>query len=114
MNNHTRGEADGLGYDPHTGAYHSTHDWDSDEPLTSTVMELILALTGEEPASGPPLWETIDPDALNQLFGSDGRVSQSSARLTFYHQRYTVTVQRDGHVFVYPPGEGRRDRVGRE
>lgn len=109
MNHHTGCDSEELGYDPHTGAYRSIHDWDSDEPLSSTVMEAILALTGDEPASGPPLWETLDPDALDSLFSPDGREEQSSACLTFYHQRYRVTVQRDGHVLVYPPEESPQD-----
>jgi len=115
MIRYDREREDEPGYDPLTGAYHLQHDWESPERLSQTVTEIILVLADQEPSAWPPLSESIDPDALNQLFGparADGRGARD--HVTFTHQNCTVTVHRDGHVVAYPPaatGKVRRNGV---
>ncbi|MEF8914147.1 HalOD1 output domain-containing protein, partial [Natronomonas sp.] len=92
------------GYDSSTGFYHLHHDWESSEPLSYTVMQMILALTGGDSLTSAPLAKSIDPDAIDQLLGHDRPMSHPYDRVTFSHEGCTVTVQRDGHVFATPPG----------
>jgi hypothetical protein len=99
-------EADELGYDPIRGSYHLHHDWTSSSPLSQTVTYVILALSGEEPSSGPPLSESVDPDALDQLFRNKCLDDRSNDHLTFTHDGCTITVYRSGQVIAYPPTDG--------
>ncbi|WP_336135445.1 HalOD1 output domain-containing protein [Natronomonas amylolytica] len=115
MTPNERTRVDELGYDSSTGFYHLHHDWESSEPLSYTVMHMILALTGGDSMTSTPLAESIDPDAIDQLLEHDRPMSHPHDRLTFSHEGCTVTVQRDGHVFAAPPGvTGHRDLVGSE
>lgn len=97
-----RGRDEEPGYDPLTGAYHCRYDPEAPGQLSQTVTEAVLALAGLEPDDGPPLSETVDPDALNRLFGTTGPEGTRD-HLTFTHQGCTVTVYRDGRVVAYPP-----------
>ena len=100
------------GYDPSDGSYHLHHDWDTEEPLSYTVMELILALTGEDSRTCSPLVESIDPDALDQLFAPRQSKRHPYDSVTFSHEDCRVTVLRDGHVFAYPPESHREWQLG--
>jgi len=61
---------------------------------SAAVVEAVAAAEGWEPAEVPePLYESIDPDALEALVASvdDGRIS-------FDYMGYEVTVDADGAV----------------
>ena len=47
-----------------------------------------------------PLFETIDPDALNSLFSSTYSGASRTGTITFTHDGYEVTATSDGHVVV--------------
>jgi len=94
-------DIDDLTYDPATDSYHFHHDWDAIEPLSYTVVQLILALTDEELDSVTPLWESIDPDALDDILRPNRPTNHHHDRLTFTHERCRVTVKRNGHVSVH-------------
>lgn len=65
--------------------------------LSGSVLREIAAREGTDPADLPvPLYEAIDPDALDSLFRADG------GRVTFTYYRYTVTVESDGTVTLEP------------
>lgn len=106
MNNDDRNGLEEAGYHPASDAYHLQHDWGSDDPLSLTVMQLIGTLTGNRPDTGEPLATSINPDALDELFGRDGTTHGSVDRLAFSHQGCHVTVHRDGLVVAYPQGGG--------
>lgn len=97
--------ADELGYDPVRGSYHLHHDWASSSPLSQTVTYVILALSGKGPSSGPPLSDSVDPDALDQLFRGKLMDDRPNDHLTFTHDGCTITVYRSGRVVAYPPYE---------
>ncbi|MFO7927738.1 MAG: HalOD1 output domain-containing protein [Halobacteriota archaeon] len=96
-------ETGDLGYDPIRGSYHLHHDWTSPNPLSQTVMYVVLALSGKEPSSGPPLSDSVDPDALDQLFRGKLMDDRHHDHLTFTHDECTITVFRNGRVVAYPP-----------
>ncbi|QFU83865.1 hypothetical protein GCU68_15645 [Natronorubrum aibiense] len=47
-----------------------------------------------------PLFETVDPDALNSLFSSTYSGTSRNGTITFTHDGYDVTATGDGHVVV--------------
>ncbi|MCU4754003.1 hypothetical protein OB919_18805 [Halobacteria archaeon AArc-curdl1] len=48
----------------------------------------------------PPLYEVIDPDALDQLFASTPTAGRKEGQVTFSYNGYEVTVCGDGYVSV--------------
>ncbi|WP_249361397.1 HalOD1 output domain-containing protein [Haloterrigena sp. H1] len=62
---------------------------DSDAGVT---METVGVLT--------PLFETIDPDALNALFSPTHSGDTRTGSVTFTHDGYDVTVTADGEITV--------------
>ncbi|MFC7213305.1 HalOD1 output domain-containing protein [Saliphagus sp. GCM10025334] len=59
---------DRIGYDPETDTYTVSYDWASDELPSEAVVEAVAAATGSTSESIPPLYEVVDPEALDQLF----------------------------------------------
>lgn len=75
--------------------------------LSSTVIDAVADHEGIDPMTlEPPLYEAIDPDAIDSLFPRDanGR-SPSSGRLSFSYNDYRITVTSDGDVQVTEPDE---------
>lgn len=63
------------------------------------IVEAIADREGVRPEElDPPLYEVIDSDALNSLFGNDG----DDARVVFTYAGYEVTVSGDGEVSLTP------------
>jgi hypothetical protein len=71
-----------------TGASVVGYDHESD-PLSIAVPALVAHCEATEPCSLPPLYETIDPDALEALF-RDGRSASSKIAVSFQYAGYTV------------------------
>lgn len=66
------------------------------EPALSTaVLQAIADYEGSDPrAVTPPLYESIDPEALDSLF------RETSGEVTFEYKDYTITVGSNGTVEV--------------
>jgi len=64
----------------------------SSDSDASAAMETVGVLT--------PLFETIDPDALNALFSPTHSGDTRTGSVTFTHDGYDVTVTADGEVTV--------------
>lgn len=70
---------------------------------SQAIVDVLATVTDSSPLEIPPLYETIDPDALEQLFdhaATTGRASASVA-LEFAVDDWTVVVTGDGRVLVY-------------
>lgn len=83
---------------------------DADESPTLGVLEAVAAASGRsvlpEDADAdteplPPLFEAIDPDALD-AFHRSTEGSETDARIVFTYAGYDVTVGSDGDVVVTP------------
>lgn len=64
---------------------------------THTVVEEVAAREGTAPTDLAPLYDSIDPEALDSLVGGSGSHS-SVSRLAFTYCGYEVTVHGDGTV----------------
>ncbi|ELZ15285.1 hypothetical protein C477_18905 [Haloterrigena salina JCM 13891] len=66
-----------------------------------TIVERVAALDGTDPLSLPPLYDAIDPDALDSLFQSssaDGPQTTGAVQFTYYG--YDVRVDADGEIAI--------------
>lgn len=70
--------------------------------LTSRIAEKVAESEGVEPTElQPPLYEVIDPDALNAVFAdAESDVSREVGRVEFTYCGYQVVVRSDGQVSV--------------
>ena len=75
-------------------------DETNERSLSFTVIENVAGHKGTEALMlDPPLYEVLDPDALNALFAGRGE-ALSGGELSFDYCGCTVTVSSDGHVLV--------------
>ena len=84
------------------GPIRAEFDWADVAPSTA-VVETVAIAANREPTVLEPLYETIDPDALDTLIRSEGINSTGGdAIVTFVLDGNGITVQRDGSVVVRP------------
>lgn len=67
----------------------------SDDEFGTIVLTTIADELGTDPASLPPLRDSIDPDILNGFFDADG---ESAKALSFEYLGYHVVVTDDGII----------------
>ena len=73
----------------------------SSETPSLEIIEQVASLEETDPIALPPLYDTIDPDALDSFFhssASDGAQAESTVRFTYCG--YDVRVGADGDVAV--------------
>lgn len=74
-----------------------------DRPSES-VVATIAALAGEEPTELTPLYEAVEPDAIDALVEHARRTGHPDrTRLTFAYAGYEVSVRGDGRILVSLP-----------
>lgn len=111
---------DDIEYDPTTGTYHARHEWGRELSLAYTIVETVRAAAGRDDAPAVPLYEVIDPDALERLFEPLHKTgeSRSEGHVSFSIGDYRITVESDGRIELRPresvAGNGNgRDGPGR-
>lgn len=70
----------------------------SDDPISHRVVDAVADATGVDPLDLPPLYERVDPDALDALFRDAGGASVASVRFEF--SGCEVLVRGSGQVEV--------------
>ena len=92
---------DRTGYDPMTDTYHHQYGWDSPERLSSAVIAAVATAADTEPTELEPLYDCVDPDALDALFRplSEDR-PRSHGRFLFSLDEYEVAVHGHGEIIV--------------
>lgn len=82
--------------------YRTTFD-NSVESASKAVISAVASLTGEDPVEMPPLYDAIDPDALDALFRpAQTGPRRGDRRLRFAFNGHEVTVKSCGGIAVYP------------
>ncbi|PSP57463.1 hypothetical protein BRC82_00495 [Halobacteriales archaeon QS_1_67_19] len=77
--------------------------FDDDEPLSSRVVSAVAAARGVDATELPPLYEAIDPDALNRLFQpAAAEDRRGPGRIVFEVADCDVEVQSGGAITVTP------------
>lgn len=83
------------------GSIHAQYDWGSKAPSTAVTETVAIALDREVTA-GEPLYEFIDPDALDELFQSNHSSKSNDISVSFIISGLHVTVHSRGDVIVHP------------
>lgn len=97
--------------------YSDTPDADEAGPVSQRVVAKVAAATDTDPLELDPLYRSIDPDALDRLFGSDAGVPrETEGSVQFSTSGCEVIVRADGAVEVTPQEEEESDAIapGRE
>jgi len=90
--------ADGVSYDPATDRYHSYHDWTVDGSISTSVIEAVAAVIGKAPTDMEPLYEVVDPDALDSLVTSLRDAGHGT--VLFALAGWEVTVMSSGEIVL--------------
>ena len=83
--------------------YAALHDWDSCEEVVVSVAEALADRTGVPAHELPPLYDSVDPDALDgvaRTLDSDGTDGRASVTFPALESDYLVTVHADGGVEI--------------
>lgn len=104
--------ARGEGYNPETETYHVSFEWTNSDSASYAVIESLSAVSGVEPTSLTPLYETLDPTALDALFRPvSGETPRHHGSISFSHDGYDMTVLAHGEIAIGIPEE---EKVGGE
>ncbi|WP_079991442.1 HalOD1 output domain-containing protein [Halobaculum gomorrense] len=87
-----------MTYDSETGEYTATFDPDALD-ATIAVVEATTAIRREEPERHVPLFEVIDPDALDRICGPS---RNDDAVVEFSYLNHRIRVRSGGHITVAP------------
>lgn len=95
-------------YDADADLYRVSHDWTSDADVTTTIITAVAAITDSPATDIAPLYEAINPDALNTLYAptqtGERRTGGGCTTLTVHG--CTVTLYWDGEIEIEPPDHG--------
>jgi hypothetical protein len=73
--------------------------------VSETVVTTVAQATGADPLEMVPLYNVIDPDALNAIFDPAGTAQPPSVKVSFRMAGCDVVVDADGEVVVTPPAD---------
>lgn len=89
-------------FDPSTKPIRTTFDWGTISPSIA-VVETVARARDEEPTAVPPLFDRLDPDALDLVFEDWLKgPGKDEIRLSFPFAAHEVTVTSGGEVTVEP------------
>lgn len=78
----------------------TTENTQSNSRVTVAIIEAVATEADVDPAAMPPLFERIDPDALDALFAPTMTGSARSGTIEFPYCGYEVSVRYDDDVSV--------------
>lgn len=73
---------------------------DIDASPTEAIIEALAEATGVDPLEFPPLYEYVDPDAVNSLFDRQGKSRAAATVIGFQVDTWNVFVRADGRIRV--------------
>lgn len=92
--------------DPTPVVHRTGAESDGDRSASSVVLEAVAEAEGTTPTDlSVPLYEAVDPDALDRLFETGGDTAGGRVQFPYADYRVTVTVDDDDvYVYVYADG----------
>lgn len=96
--------------------YHVRHDWESNGPLSRTVVDAIAAVREAEPGDVEPLGTVVDPDAMDRLFEPSRASSRrdGAGHIGFEFDGYDVRVTSSGDVSIRRNDDHDADEIATE
>ncbi|WP_170977357.1 HalOD1 output domain-containing protein [Halorussus salinisoli] len=92
-----------ITFDAATNTYQLHHDWRDDESVTTAVIMGVAAITNTPPTDLGPVFEMIDPDALNNLFHPPtSGSSRDDGWVSFCLNDCAVRVYATGEIEITP------------
>ena len=88
-------------FEPETGAYLATFDSAAVEPSTA-VVETMADVLGRDPTDLAPLFEVVDPQALDRLCARRVPHREGDRTVAFTYLDHEVTVKSLGTIRVRP------------
>ncbi|ELZ06314.1 hypothetical protein C482_00790 [Natrialba chahannaoensis JCM 10990] len=67
------------------------YDYDTNHTASLAVVEAVSTVADCDPTALPPLYDTIDPDALDALF-SEQTAADVRPEVSFTYNQYDVTI----------------------
>ncbi|WP_345779787.1 HalOD1 output domain-containing protein [Halosolutus halophilus] len=74
-------------------------------PPSLAIVEAVAAVEGVAPTEFDPLYETIDPESIDQLFTDSGNTSTPASFLRLSVAGWNVFVRGDGVIRVCDPDQ---------
>lgn len=97
--------SDAIEYDPQTNTHRIWLDWSRTEPVSTLVVAAVAKAAGVDTTDLEPLYDAVDPEALDELFKPTGSTGRMINSLSFPYSGHLVTVHGDGKVAVRSPDE---------
>ncbi|GAB3032790.1 HalOD1 output domain-containing protein [Natronobiforma cellulositropha] len=72
---------------------YGTHDEQTRPSVTETIIEHVADADGRDPLELPPLWDAVDPEALETLFAPTKSGGVRAGRVEFAYCGYWITVE---------------------
>jgi len=92
---------DGTGYDPRTDTYHAHHDWAENGSIGTTIVNAVGALDGVAFDECEPVYDVIDPDALDAVLApTPDRSDRAPVQVQFSYHGYMITVDSTGEIII--------------
>lgn len=95
------GEGVGVHSGPDGDVVHERYDWRRTAPATA-VAETVADELGRDPAALSPVYEAVDPDALEALVDPAGPTDATDVVVSFPFAGFSVSVTGNGAVILRP------------
>lgn len=94
-----------IKYDIETNTYRTAYDFASVDPSVA-VIDVLETITERESTALPPLYEAVDPEALEAVLESAQRTPHpDQSSVSFRYQEFAITVFGDGALEVAVVGD---------
>ena len=91
-------DAASVQFDPSTETYRTVHNWNQHDSISTTLIEAVSAVVGEQSTTLPPLFESVDPDALDSVFEPTTATPRTAGRISIPYAGFLVTIYADGEI----------------
>lgn len=82
-----------------------TVEWQKPDSPSAAVIREVSDLWGADPIEMDPLYNHVDPDALDRLLKSNGpRQAGNDVKVEFQYQDYRIILHAHGKGYVYEQG----------
>lgn len=94
------GSGRSLLYRSATPVIDAKYEIDCNKTPTESIIDAVATAAGTEPISLSPLYETIDPDAIDRIFERAEEIGDAETVLSFEYEGWQVFVRADGRIRV--------------
>lgn len=77
-------------------------EWEENERPSTVIVECVAAVVGRQPTELTPLYESIEPDALNGLIRPATPKAGDPIRISFQYEEVDVLVDSQTGIEIYP------------